>query len=100
MISIVIPVYNEEKALPLTLRHLFAQTGDFETILVDGGSTDRTRELAAVDKRVQWLSAPKGRATQMNAGARAAKGDWLLFLHADTLLPAGALDRVRALALP
>ncbi len=98
MISIVMPVYNEEKALPLTLRHLFEQTGDFETILVDGGSDDRTCELASADSRVQWLSAPKGRATQMNAGAWAAKGDWLLFLHADTLLPAGALDRVRALA--
>lgn len=98
MISVVIPVYNEEKALPLTLRHLFTQTGDFETILVDGGSVDRTRDIASADSRVQLLRAPKGRAAQMNAGAQMAKGDWLLFLHADTLLPIGALDRIEALA--
>ncbi len=98
MISVVMPVYNEEKALPRTLQYLFAQTTDFETILVDGGSVDRTCELASADSRVQLLRAPKGRAAQMNAGARVAKGDWLLFLHADTLLLQGALDRVAALA--
>ena len=98
MISVVIPVYNEEKALPRTLQHLHAQTGDFETILVDGGSQDRTCALAAADKRVQLLRAPKGRASQMTAGARMAQGDWLLFLHADTLLPVGALAQIQAVA--
>ena len=56
------------------------------------------RKLLRSDaSRIQLLSAPKGRASQMNAGARAAKGDWLLFLHADTLLPSGALVKLHAL---
>ncbi len=97
MISVIIPAYNEEKALPLTLLHLFRQAGNFETIVVDGGSTDGTRKLVHADRRIQLLRAPKGRASQMNAGARAAKGDWLLFLHADTLLPPGALVKLHAL---
>ncbi|HSL05933.1 MAG TPA: glycosyltransferase [Nitrospiraceae bacterium] len=45
MVSVVIPAYNEEKALPNTLRALFTQQGDFEVITVDGGSTDRTRTI-------------------------------------------------------
>lgn len=97
MISVIIPTYNEEKALPLTLLHLFRQAGNFETIAVDGGSTDGTRQIAQADSRIQLLCAPKGRASQMNAGARAAKGEWLLFLHADTLLPPGALVKLQAL---
>ncbi|MBH0178234.1 MAG: glycosyltransferase [Nitrospira sp.] len=47
MISVVIPTYNEEKALPDTLRSLFAQTGDYEVIVVDGGSTDRTGAIVS-----------------------------------------------------
>ncbi|MGH8750092.1 MAG: TIGR04283 family arsenosugar biosynthesis glycosyltransferase [Burkholderiales bacterium] len=97
MISIIIPVYNEEKALPATLARVFEQSGDYEIIIADGGSSDRTREIAHYPLGARWLSAPKGRATQMNAGARAAKGEWLLFLHADTLLPANALARIAAL---
>ena len=46
MVSVVIPAYNEEKALPNTLRALFTQQGDFEVIVVDGGSTDQTRAIA------------------------------------------------------
>jgi len=109
MVSIVIPVYNEEKALPNTLRALFVQPGDYEAIVVDGGSIDRT--LAVLDafsfseypalrtarpSRLM-LTAPKGRASQMNAGAKEATGDWLLFLHADTLLPPGAIQRLNAM---
>jgi rSAM/selenodomain-associated transferase 2 len=94
MISVIIPTYNEERALPQTLPALFAQPGDYEVIVVDGGSTDRTSEIAAAHPGVQWLTAPKGRASQMNAGACIASGEWLLFLHADTLLPPGALLRL------
>lgn len=55
---------------------------------MDGGSTDKTREVAkSMGARV--IEAPKGRATQMNAGARVAKGDVLLFLHSDCVLPPG-----------
>jgi rSAM/selenodomain-associated transferase 2 len=103
MISVIIPVYNEEKVLPGTLQALFAQPGKFETIVVDGGSTDRTCAFvsglaispqSSVLGAVRLLTAPKGRASQMNAGAKQARGEWLLFLHADTVLPAGALQRL------
>lgn len=97
MISVVIPAYNEEAALPLTLRSLFAEPGDYEVIAVDGGSTDRTSEILRGEPRVLVVTAPKGRASQMNAGAKQARGEWLLFLHADTRLPLGALARLNAL---
>ena len=65
-------------------------------IVVDGGSEDATRELAAgLCDRV--LAAPRGRAAQMNAGAREARGEVLVFLHADTRLPANADELVRGL---
>lgn len=97
MISVIIPTFNEEKALPATLEGLLQQPGDYEVIVADGGSTDRTLAIAQDEARVRVLTAPKGRASQMNAGARAARGEWLLFLHADTLLPPGALRRLNAL---
>ncbi len=97
MISISIPTYNEEKAQPATLERVFRQRGSYEVIVVDGGSSDRTCEIVRAEPRIRLLTAPKGRASQMNAGARTANGDWLLFLHADTLLPNGALHRLNAL---
>ena len=63
---------------------------------MDGGSTDATAAIAARFPQVRLLASPRGRARQMNAGARAARGDVLLFLHADTLLPDGALAAVEA----
>lgn len=97
MISVIIPTYNEERALPATLRHLLDQTGDYEVLVVDGGSDDRSCEIVRGEQRVRLLTATKGRASQMNAGAARARGEWLLFLHADTLLPEGALARLNAL---
>ena len=103
MISVVIPAFNEEQALPNTLRALFTQRGDFEVIVVDGGSIDRTIECVqeftlstqySALRSLRLLTAPKGRASQMNAGAKEATGEWLLFLHADTVLPSGAIQRV------
>jgi len=105
MISVVMPAYNEEKALPHTLRALYLQQGEFEVIVVDGGSSDGTQvvlsnfgfqcpsSLTPHPSR-RLLVASKGRASQMNAGAKQAKGEWLLFLHADTVLPMGALQRL------
>jgi rSAM/selenodomain-associated transferase 2 len=97
MVSVIIPAFNEEYALPATLRHVLEQPGTYEVIVVDGGSLDRTYEIARQESRVRVLSAMKGRAPQMNAGARYACGEWLLFLHADTVLPDGALARLNTL---
>ena len=94
VISVIIPVYNEEKALPDTLDQLRQQSGAYDIIAVDGGSTDRTCDIVSRYPEIQLLHAPKGRASQMNAGARLARGEWLLFLHADTILPPGALLRL------
>lgn len=94
MISVIIPVYNEEQALPATLQQLDGQGVEHEVIVVDGGSEDRTCEIARRIARVHLQFAPKGRASQMNAGARTARGEWLLFLHADTLLPVNALSKI------
>lgn len=67
-----------------------------EIILVDGGSTDRTAAIAARSPQIRLLSSPRGRSRQMNVGAHVARGDVLLFLHADTYLPDGALAAVEA----
>jgi rSAM/selenodomain-associated transferase 2 len=91
-ISVIIPTLNEESAISALLASL-AALGAGEIIVADGGSIDRTRELAAPHATV--LRCPAGRAGQMNAGARAASGDILLFLHADARLEAGALESIR-----
>ena len=97
MISVIIPVLNEEKALPATLQRLFSLDGDFEVIVVDGGSRDNTLQLLKQDKRIKLFTSEPGRARQMNYGADKARGEWLLFLHADTLLPPDALTDLQAL---
>ena len=94
-LSIVMPVLNEAPTVEAALRRLapLRQRG-VEIVAVDGGSSDDTAALAtSFADRV--LSAPRGRALQMNAGAAAAKGDVILFLHADTQLP-DAADRLIA----
>jgi rSAM/selenodomain-associated transferase 2 len=101
VISVIIPTLNEELALPATLESLLDQDSDFEVIVVDGGSDDRTPaivEAAAVHFRaLRMLRADRGRAQQMNAGAADAHGDWLLFLHADTVLPQKSMSRIAIL---
>lgn len=98
MISVVIPFLDEQRALPATLDALFAQRGEFEVIAVDGGSSDGSRGVLAGHPGLRVIDAPRGRASQLNAGAAIARGETLLFLHADTLLPPGALDAVHAAA--
>lgn len=77
---------NEAKALPSTLAALANQTSNIELILVDGGSCDQSVAIAQ-QQGVTVLSSTAGRARQMNLGAAHAKGEYLLFLHADTRLP-------------
>ena len=96
-ISVIIPVLNEEQSIAATLRAVLP-LGPHEIIVIDGGSTDRTRELAA-QFGVKVISSERGRARQMNRGAREASGAVLLFLHADTRLPVTAfLDITAALS--
>lgn len=99
-LSIIIPVLNEAAGLPQLCEHLAPlQQQGAEVILVDGGSQDGSdRWIAAHGLRL--VRAPRGRAVQMNAGAAAARGDALLFLHADTRLPPRAWQRLQALLLP
>ncbi|HJT62210.1 MAG TPA: TIGR04283 family arsenosugar biosynthesis glycosyltransferase [Burkholderiales bacterium] len=86
-LSVVVPVLNEAAGIRAALEALAPlRARGHEVIVVDGGSSDGTPELAAaLSDRV--LSAPCGRASQMNAGARAVTGDALLFLHSDTRIP-------------
>ncbi len=88
-ISVIMPVLNEEKSVAATLGAL-AVLSPYEILVVDGGSSDRTRQIAG-EFPVRIISSERGRARQMNCGARAARGDILLFLHADTWLPTTAL---------
>ncbi len=92
MISIIMPVLNEAPSIVSALEHVFSLEGAFEVIVVDGGSTDGTVDLGS--GYAQVLHGPRGRARQMNLGAAQARGDILLFLHADTRLPQGAIASV------
>lgn len=99
--SIIMPVLNEEAILASQLARLTRQCThqDYELLVVDGGSSDNTAEIAQQYGRV--IIAPRGRARQMNAGAAAASGEVLLFLHADTELPDHAFLAIeQALASP
>jgi rSAM/selenodomain-associated transferase 2 len=92
-LSIIIPVLNEARTLGETLSCL-PGAPDLEVIVVDGGSTDATLAVAARFPAVRILPAPRGRGSQMNAGALASSGELLVFLHADTRLTA---EHLRAL---
>lgn len=93
-ISVIVPALNEAQGLGATLACIPLTPGD-EVIVVDGGSTDDTVAIAQQGGAVV-LHSPAGRARQMNCGAQCAHGEVLLFLHADTLLPAAGLEAVRA----
>ncbi|MEB3177823.1 MAG: TIGR04283 family arsenosugar biosynthesis glycosyltransferase [Nostocaceae cyanobacterium] len=97
-ISIIIPVLNEEG----TIKEVLASTDlskNVEVIVVDGGSVDGTFELVE-SLGVKVISAPTGRACQMNVGAKAATGEILLFLHGDTRLPVGFDTMIRTALNP
>ena len=98
LISLILPVLNEAPILAEALSAL-PQAPDLEIILVDGGSTDASREVAGRFPRVHWVNAPRGRGVQMNAGARAARGDFFIFLHVDTRLTMEHLAALRQATL-
>ena len=93
MISIVIPTLNEERSLPSLLNAIRQQTVDHEVIVVDGGSQDRTLDIAR-DHRARTLISRPGRGAALCLGAANSGGEVLLFLHADSTLQPGALDRI------
>jgi len=91
-ISVVIPTLDEEASIARAIRSC-REAGPCEVIVADGGSRDRTVEIAR-GRADAVIIAPRGRASQMNAGAAVARGEILLFLHADTLLPGGSVPAV------
>jgi rSAM/selenodomain-associated transferase 2 len=100
LISAVIPVLNAAATLPQALAMLRGSAMFAETLVVDGGSTDDTVALAK-SAGAQVIAAPRGRGGQLAAGAAAASGDWLFFLHADCRLEPGWEQATEAfLAVP
>jgi rSAM/selenodomain-associated transferase 2 len=94
VISVIIPVLNEERRIGQRLRELASMEHLQELLVVDGGSTDATVEQARAFPRVTVLTAARGRASQMNTGAQHANGSVLLFLHADVALPPDAARHI------
>jgi rSAM/selenodomain-associated transferase 2 len=99
-VSIIVPTLNEQTRISTTLRKLLQLAGGKEIAVVDGGSKDRTLELARAEG-VRTINAPRGRGPQMHAGVMETTGDVLWFVHADTIPPSEALEDIRtALADP
>jgi rSAM/selenodomain-associated transferase 2 len=90
--SIIIPVLNEEKNIGPIIDNILKVKGDYEIVFVDGGSNDNTVSIIADKYKV--ISSERGRAKQMNQGVCESKGEVLLFLHSDSILPESALEDI------
>jgi rSAM/selenodomain-associated transferase 2 len=93
LLSIIIPTLNEGRSIGATLEAVARVRGRFEVIVVDGGSDDETVEVAE-SFGAQVVKSGSGRGLQMHAGACAARGEALWFLHADTLAPSDGAERI------
>ena len=96
MLSIIIPVADEAHNLRRLLPDLNKKFPEAEVIVVDGGSVDGSPRVVEQFPFARLIESARGRARQMNAGAREAKGEILLFLHADTFLPERASEAIRS----
>ncbi len=101
-VGVVIPTLNEEKVIAHNLSALLRDPAITQVVVVDGGSTDNTQAKVAAfarckPDRVSLITSPPGRGTQMNAGARHLDTEWLIFHHADSLLPDPAGELIAAL---
>lgn len=95
-VTVLIPTYNEEAALPATLAYLAAMDPQpDEVLLVDGGSTDATIAVAAKAGVEAFIAPRKGRGAQINHGVAMAKSEIVCVLHADSMLPADAIEVIR-----
>jgi rSAM/selenodomain-associated transferase 2 len=99
MISIITPILNESENIKPFLNHLNTLEGDFELILVDGGSTDNTISVVNKNKNIfkrklKLVKTQQGRGKQMNAGAKIAEGNILLFLHVDCTLEKDVINLI------
>lgn len=97
-LSVIIPTYNEEEAIASLVSHLLSNPGGVveEVLVIDGGSTDQTVAVAQRAGAQVHLAPWKGRADQMNYGARLARGEVLYFVHADTQPPSGYVADIQA----
>ena len=98
MITVIVPTNNEEELLPACLESIFTQQEDVEVIVVDGASVDNTAQVAKnfADKVIVMDKADL--AAQLNSGAARARGEILLFLHADCRLTPGCLKRIKSIS--
>ena len=95
-ISIIIPTYNESQNLPLLLSDLSNFNQGLEIIIVDCNSKDKTRDIANIYRTNLYKSKKKNRGLQLNIGAKKAKGEWFIFVHADSRLSKGWLKKVKS----
>ena len=95
-ISIIIPTINEANNLPLLLSDLSTPYKEGEIIIVDCGSADKTIDIANIYGAKVYKSKERNRGLQLNMGAKNSKGDWLIFLHADTRLAHEWLRKIKS----